>query len=185
MSALRTTAILIGLGALAAIAAGFATLNIIPYYATERTVGAIAARTGLQPNVLRHSGLRFAESDVVPRDNPDTLTSFAYYDLADGPLRFTGSIPQERVYWSVSLFAQNTDNYFVLNDRNAASLQPKVVIAARGSGYSPAADELLALSPSRKGVLIVRLTAPDRNDEAMVQALNAVLAKASLTPAAP
>lgn len=182
MSGFRNILPWIGGLLVAALIGHYVTLAALPHYGTAKTFANINKKGALVPNKLLSSGLRYHGTDVVPRDNPDTTTSFAKYDLSKGPVRFTGAIPTDGVYWSMSLYAYNTDNFFVLNDRDAKSRSPKVVIVRKGRPYTPAPDELVAHSPSTTGALIVRLIVPDRNDKPTVDALTAELRKATLEP---
>lgn len=183
MNRLLNAFALSGLLLAGATAGAATTLAYLPHYGTERMFTEMNKRTPLIANELRHSSLRYAPKDFVPRDNPDTVSSLAKYDLTEGPVRFVGAVPENRVYWSVSLFAHNTDNFFVLNDRDLKTLRPAIVIVRKGQDYAPQPGELVAVSPSVTGVLIVRLIVPDRNDGAIVAANAAFLKQATMGPA--
>jgi uncharacterized membrane protein len=158
-----------------------AAIWYLPRYATRRAVDAIYARRATWlVNALGHGGLRRAGTDTVIRDNPDTLTSFAVYDVSEGPMRFEAEIPSGGNYWSVSLFAWNTDNFFVLNDRQAGASQVAVVVGADGSRYSPRSGERFVASPSARGILLVRAVVTDRQDAAEVARLATSLRAARL-----
>jgi uncharacterized membrane protein len=162
----------------------FSSLFVIPYYAQDLVLERIdqmsMQRTGeaLSYNHLTTRPLRDAPDDVVPGDNPDTLTSFSMLDLSDGPVRFVGSIPDARVYWSLSLYADNTDNFFVLNDRAIEGSSPVVVIRTAGQDYRPRENEIEVVSPSPKAVLLVRLILRDRHDQEEVAGSLATLREA-------
>jgi uncharacterized membrane protein len=137
----------------------------LPRLVTSRVVNQIhETRPGMQVNVLGHAPLRYAETDVVVRDNPDTLTSFAVYDVSEHPLRIHCVIPNTDDYWSLSLFAWNTDNFFVVNDRSAPADIFNVIVVRPNSLYQELADEQVVVAPSERGVLIVRVVVPDRHD---------------------
>ena len=57
---------------------------------------------------------------AIVRPSPDLLYAGCAFDLADGPLRIQATVPRD-TYWSLSMFAANTDNFFVVNDRAAKS----------------------------------------------------------------
>ncbi len=137
----------------------------LPRMATRRVVDAIFER---QPswriNQLGHAPLRVAGSDVVVRDNPDTVTSFAVYDVSALPIRVHCVLPETDSYWSLSLFAWNTDNFFVVNDRNVDVPALDLVLVKSGSLYEALPDEKVVVSPSQRGILIVRMTVTDRDD---------------------
>ena len=181
--ALSCAAFLIG-----AAGAHFLRLHHIPYAESDRVVEQIMAITAgtsnpMRVNQLRHSGLRYAgPGDLVVRDNPDTLTSFAPYDLAAGDLCFTAPVPEQAIYWSVSVYARNTDNVFVLDDQAAAEDQVSVLVS-RAARRTQAPSLHTAVSPSTQGVIIVRLVVPNRHNDEQVRALSQSLEAASLNSA--
>jgi uncharacterized membrane protein len=158
-----------------------AAIWYLPRYATRRAVDAIYARRATWlVNELGHGDLRRAGTDTVIRDNPDTLTSFAVYDVSEGPVRFESEIPPGGGYWSLSLFAWNTDNFFVLNDRQAGAAPVAVVVGTDGSPYSPRPGERFVASPSVRGILLVRAIVTDRRDAEEVARLAASMRAARL-----
>lgn len=165
-----------------------ARLHHIPYAESDRVIEQIMAVTAgtsnpMQVNQLRHSGLRYAgPGDLVVRDNPDTLTSFAPYDLAAGDLCFTAPVPEQAIYWSVSVYARNTDNVFVLDNHATGDDQVSVLIS-RAARRTQAPARHTAVSPSTRGVIIVRLVVPDRHNDEQVRALSRSLEAARLDPA--
>ena len=76
-----------------------------------------------------------ADRDAVAR----SVYSSCVYDLSAGDLVISGALPPEGHYWSLSLYAHNTDNYFVLNDRELAVAQFSIVVRAQGSAAGRAA----------------------------------------------
>src|SRR5262245_26151974 len=58
-------------------------------------------------------------SRTIVRPSPDFAYSACAYDLAEGPL--TLRVGPWHAYWSLSLYAANSDNYFVIDDREARS----------------------------------------------------------------
>ena len=147
----------------------------VPIYMTEQTVQGIFKRRGTPLiNQIRYGDLRLAGTDTVARDNPDTLTSFAVYDVSEVPLRLSCTIPDNDNYWSLSLFAWNTDNFFIVSDRMAKSKEFELVIVNSGSTYQKKGDEELVISPTKKGILIVRMIVTDRDDLEEISRLSKV-----------
>jgi uncharacterized membrane protein len=70
-------------------------------------------------------------------------------------------------YWSVSFFAANSDNFFVLNDRQAKEKRVRVVLATDDA--SPAEGAQTVISPSRRGVVLFRTLVLDLADLPMLQ----------------
>ena len=69
------------------------------------------------PNTFHHGRAPTHKSRQIVMPSPDLVYSSCVYDLAAGDLVIAGELPPEGHYWSLSLYAHNTDNYFVLNDR--------------------------------------------------------------------
>jgi len=138
----------------------------LPNYITEQTVEDIFKRRGnRQVNQIRYGELRSAGTDTVVRDNPDTVTSFAVYDVSEKPILIQCVIPDKDNYWSLSLFAWNTDNFFVVNDRTAKSKAFEFVIVKAGSKYQKQGQEEIVISPTNKGILIIRMIVTNREDK--------------------
>lgn len=114
-------------------------------------------------NILGYRGLATAGRRALTT-NPDMVTAFGVYDASRGPVRVACVVPEWDSYWSVSLFAWDTENFFVVNDRTAKSRKFDLVITTRKSQYHGAENEEVAVSPSKKGVILVRVVVRDRDD---------------------
>lgn len=179
-----TLSALAAIAALAGGAAGYAAaLHVIPERATDALFEQFQSN-GRTFNTLSRASVRNARNNLVVRDNADTLTRSAMLDLRDGPLVFEAEVPADAVYWSVSLFAHNTDTFFVASDRSAGAGPYKVLIRRKDQSSAERVDAT-AISPSDVGFLIIRYTMPDRNNAADVEAMRAQIMKASLRPAGP
>jgi uncharacterized membrane protein len=89
----------------------------LPGFIMGRTMAG-AARLSGGVNRMYFSARPTAASRGVVRPSPDLLYAACVFDVSNGPVRVHGSgMPQ--TYWSVSLFDDDTDNFFVLNDRQA------------------------------------------------------------------
>jgi uncharacterized membrane protein len=62
--------------------------------------------------------------------SPDLLYSKCVYDVSAGPLRITTPVPDG--YWSMSVYAANTDLVAVVNDRELPERRLDVVLALPG-----------------------------------------------------
>jgi uncharacterized membrane protein len=111
-------------------------------------------------NQFVHGGtLTAKDRDRPKRGSPDLAYSAMAYDLSDGPLRVT--IPLTGQYMSVSLYAANMDNYFVLNDRQIQSGQFDFVLigpATPDAANPDSKSESLPTvrSPNAKGIALLR-----------------------------
>jgi uncharacterized membrane protein len=92
---------------------------------------------------------------VLP--SPDLLYALCPYDLSRAPLHITAA-PASGRYWSIALYADNTDNFFVLNDREATGAPVSLWLRAAGtpSGGLPAGSRVVT-APSPRGLLLMRV----------------------------
>ena len=175
-------AILAGVIALSAGAGWTTALYVIPTRATDIMWNQFRS-SGAVHNRLSKPLVRTAKTARVVADNPDTMTRSSIVDLSKGPVLFVAEVPAAAEYWSVSLFAHNTDTYFVANDQRTGPGPYRLLIRRQDQAIPSGvqADEV-AVSPSDLSFLIVRATMRDRNDKAGVEALRAVIQRESLTP---
>ncbi len=97
---------------------------------------------------------------VMP--SPDLLYASCAFDLGEGPVRvqFNAAYPR---YWSLALYAANSDTYLVRNDVDAGGRGIDLRIDEdRGSraATGPGAPESV-ISPTRRGFLLLRLLVDD------------------------
>lgn len=174
-----------GMIAVAVIASGlgwFGALYAIPYVATD-IMWRSFQKAGAKYNRLSPATVRTAKTAKVVADNPDTLTRSSIINLRDGPVLFEADVRTDDNYWSVSLFAHNTDTYFVANDRRTGPGPYRLLIKTRDQATPTglAVDDV-AVSPSTKSFLIIRAIMRDRNDSPAVEALRSTVMKARITP---
>lgn len=166
-----------------AVAGWVIMLDRIPILATDMLFDAMTA-AGARVNRLGPAVVRSARANKVPMANADILARSAMLDLTAGPLRFSGTPPGDKAaYWSVSVFAHNTDTLFVLNDRQVPPGQPVQVQLRLAHQPRPPAGVWDVVLPSPRGFLLVRPTMRNREDAAGVAALQAALADHRLAPA--
>ncbi|MFZ2029483.1 MAG: DUF1254 domain-containing protein [Vitreimonas sp.] len=96
-------------------------------------------------------------SRAIVRPSPDFAYSVCPYDLSNGPVRI--HVTPWSDYWSLSLYANNSDNYFVLDDREAQNGVDVLLIRA---GSAPPDHETATIvpSPSERGIALIRRLAP-------------------------
>jgi uncharacterized membrane protein len=81
-------------------------------------------------------------------------------------------VPETNNYWSVSFYASNTDNFYVVNDMTAKAKQFDLVLVKPDSKYQKVGDEEVITAPSNKGVILVRMIVNDRNNPEEMQRLS-------------
>lgn len=107
-----------------------------------------------------------AQSRNVVRPSPDLVYSIVCYNVSQDPIRFTAQVPTD-TYWSVSMFQENTDNYFVMNDRQVKSNPVEILLVKHGMKYTDPGKAQVVVSPTSRGILLVRhlLTGDDKFQE--------------------
>lgn len=122
-------------------------------------------------------------SRTIVRPSPDFAYSACAYDLSDGPIVITAT-PWD-AYWSLSLYADNSDNFFVIDDREARA-GAEITLIRRGR--TPPENALRVIeSPTTRGIALIRRLAPDLDSyNAAAQAArgDVCASLASLTPSA-
>lgn len=157
-------------------------LRLIPVIATDTLFDNFRAN-GLVENTLSPPRLRSTSRNVVPMDNADTLTRAAIINLADGPMIFE-AVPAARAdYWSISVFAHNTDTVFVENDEAIDSSKPFRLAVRKAGQHIDTSYDAEAVLPSDMGFLLVRATMADRTDTDYVNTLQDELRGHSLSAA--
>lgn len=104
-----------------------------------------------------------ASSRNVVMPSPDLLYSVCAFDVRQGPVRITAH-PQLQSYWSIALYAANSDNFFVVNDRQAANQPINLWLVSEGAnpgGLQPPAGAKVVVSPSSTGFLLMRVLTGD------------------------
>ncbi|APW43030.1 DUF1254 domain-containing protein [Rhodoferax saidenbachensis] len=100
-----------------------------------------------------------ASSRSVVMPSPDLLYSVCVFDVSSGPVRVTAA-PKLTSYWSIALYAANSDNFFVINDRQAANKPVDLWLVSEGgnaSQHDVPAGSTVVVSPSSKGFLLMRV----------------------------
>ncbi|HXC56092.1 MAG TPA: DUF1254 domain-containing protein [Rhizomicrobium sp.] len=166
MSALRRNWAWIAATLLLAAAVHVASVMLTPHVIMALTMRGIASRAGLL-NHMVHGRRPTAASRGVVRPSPDLLYSSCVYDLSGGPVRVHAS-GMPATYWSVSLFDADTDNFYVVNDRQAKTGGVDFLIVP------PSQDRPLpgnvVRSPSLRGLVLVRTLIDDERHVAAIDA---------------
>lgn len=107
-------------------------------------------------NVWHVSDRVTAASRQIVRPSPDFAYSACAFDLSDGPVAIR--VAPWRDYWSLSLYAANSDNFFVVDDREAHR-GADIVVVRRGRDHPEDATRVVE-SPSARGIALIRRLAP-------------------------
>ncbi len=126
----------------------------------------LAAKVGM--NQIHHAPLPDSEWRTVVMPSPDLLYSACAYDVSNRPVLITAELPDG--YWSVSAFAENTDNFFVQNDRTASNHRVRVVFSSQAHFQDPGGGTVVEV-PSKTGIILFRHLVLDRRDLPKAQAI--------------
>ena len=151
---------LIRIGATLILAALFHVLTVMAF--PTGVMFALSLRSkdmGLRANTFYHAPGITAGMRTVVRPSPDLLYSVCPYDVSEAPLRITAEVPH--TYWSLSCFASNTDNFFVINDRQVTSNPVEIVLVGPGRSYRKAGNAWVVVAPTARGAVLIRMLIPD------------------------
>ncbi len=98
---------------------------------------------------------------VMP--SPDLLYATCALDVTERPMRIRADL-RTPGYSSIALYASNADNYFVLNDQQAAGAPVDLVLIgpkAYASAPSIPAGARTVTAPSSRGLLLMRVLVAD------------------------
>lgn len=141
-----------------------AVLWSVPYVVSDRALGGIRKRAGA--NVLIHRSPNTADNCRIPMAIADAIVSICVFDVAKCPLKIRATVPHG-LYWSISCYARNTENFFVLNDVQAsdrAGDELTLVLQKAAHGYRPGNGEILIDAPSNTGIVLIRMVVSDPTD---------------------
>ena len=129
-----------------------------PHLIMWRTMTAIA-RSSHGYNTIAHARRPTAASHAIVRPSPDLLYSTCVFDLnaAGGALRVHAS-GMPRTYWSVSAFDDDTNNFFVENDRQAKGAVDFIITAP---GHFVDTTLPVVTAPSVRGLVLFRTLISD------------------------
>jgi uncharacterized membrane protein len=123
------------------------------------------------------------QSRGVVRPSPDLLYAACLFDVTDRPLILESDLPDD--YWSLSVFASNSDNVFAVNDRQVQGRHPRYLLArdAKPAGLPPDLAALPVIqAPSATGVVLFRNLVLNPN---AMDAAEAAQKSARCTPVSP
>jgi uncharacterized membrane protein len=116
--------------------------------------------TAAFPSRIIHSDVVTASSRLIVRPSPDLLYSLCRFDVSRRPLEVTAAVPD--TYFSIAAYASNTDNFYVINDREIDARRVTLVLVREGTPYAPRAGERVVPSPTDEGVVLFRTLITDR-----------------------
>jgi len=106
------------------------------------------------------------ESQTVVRSSPDLAYAICAFDLGDGPLLVSQSPDRTGHYRSLSLYADNTDNFATFSDRTHPD---GVTFVLTFGAERPTTALPIVRAPSIRGLILDRRVAPTAEAFAAVE----------------
>ncbi len=141
-------------------------IHLATIWAAPRLIMQIVMNGPHAQTLNMHNHAAFSEpitaaSRTVVMPSPDMLYSMCVFDLSNGPVQVSAN-PQLKSYWSIALYAANSDNFFVINDQQAGDVPVDLWLVAPDAtppakpGTVPAGSKVV-MSPSTQGFLLMRV----------------------------
>jgi uncharacterized membrane protein len=136
------------------LAAAFHWVTIVayPYVLTSTYYRVLTRLAGT--NVFLHLDQPTANNRAVGMLNPDLVYSAAAFDLSEGPVRVT--VPISGLYMSLSFYAANTDNFFVMNDLQVKDGRFDIVLVGSVAADPNIQGVHIVRSPTTTGIIALR-----------------------------
>lgn len=114
--------------------------------------------------------------------SPDTVYSFAPYDVSQGSVRIHCVIPEGIVYWSISFYDMTTHNFFVENNQTAQSNEFDLILASENVDCKSFTNKQVIISSTKKGMIFIRAVISDRNDKDELERITAAQKASFIEP---
>lgn len=135
----------------------YAVMILYPRIIMSSLMGRLEGSVG--KNALRHRPRPDSGSRHVVMPSPDLIYSSGVFDLSDGPLVITA--PTGKMYMSLSLYADNTDNFFVVNDLQVKNGKFEVGLLGPADPDMCIEGALTVRSPTKRGFILFRFFADE------------------------
>lgn len=138
--------------AVVAVATHAVALWLVPRVVMQRALNVVTA-----PGRVLKPPLADATARRIVLPSPDLLYATCPLDLSGRPLRVHARL-QAPAYASVALYAANSDNVYVVNDRQLAGAALDLWLVGPGGPAAPApAGSTLVRLPTSRGLLLMRV----------------------------
>lgn len=135
-----------------AVAAHALTLHFTPAVIMDRAMAALEER-GMALHAFTTPQRVTPQTQTVVRSSPDLYYALCRYDLGGSPARLSVTMGDWPDYQSLSFFDARTDNFATMRGTGRA-------IAVRLLPPGSAAQEGAIVSPTARGVILIRRLAP-------------------------
>lgn len=158
-----------------AIGVHFATVRYLPDFVMGRLNDKLTRQVPV--NTMQYPARPDASARAVVKPSPDLIYAICVYDVSAGPIRIMSPVPNS--YWSLSAFADNTDNYLAINDKQAGGDRVDLILALPGTKLDNPNMLPVIEAQSPTGVLLTRSLITSEED---LPALDALRQQAVCTP---
>jgi len=142
----------LGVAAVCAVAAHGLTLHFVPEVIMARAMDALAQR-GVALHRFTVPQRVTPQTQNIVRSSPDLYYALCRYDLSDPGARLEVEMGEWPDYQSLALFDARTDNFATLRGTGAP-------VSVRLLPPGSAAEDGAIVSPTAKGVILIRRLAP-------------------------
>lgn len=102
------------------------------------------------------------DQQTIVMPSPDLLYTLCVYDVSQKPLRIKVPTP-ENTYFSVAMYAANTDNFFVINDRQLERDGREILLVPKGIFYYGSGNYRVVEAPTPQGIILCRTLITDES----------------------
>lgn len=147
----------------AAVVSHFAFVQAVPLVLMNAAISRVG---GGQPNQWRLGARVTPASRAIVRPAPDFAYSSCAFDLSRGPVII--HVAPWDAYWSLSLYAANSDNFYVIDDREARDGATITLARQAPRDAGEEGQPTTVISPSVRGIALIRRLAPTADAYAAV-----------------
>jgi uncharacterized membrane protein len=151
---------------LVAVPAHFLFVLLYPYAIVYLLEAHIKGKVGV--NHLFHSPRPTSDSHEVVRPSPDLFYSIGTFDLGAGALQIKAAVPHN--YMSLSLYAANGDNFFVVNDQQLSNDVLNILLH-KDQTLSVESGAINVQAPCKQGIMLFRYFAGNAVEAGQVDRL--------------
>ncbi|MGO9138604.1 MAG: DUF1254 domain-containing protein [Syntrophales bacterium] len=102
------------------------------------------------------------DQQTIVMPSPDLLYTLCVYDVSQKPLRIEAPVPKD-TYFSIAMYAANTDNFFVINDRQLERNGREILLVHKGMSYHGSGNYKIVEAPTPQGIILCRTLITDEN----------------------
>lgn len=141
-----------------------ATILMWPGFVMSRLTSGIEELVGY--NAPNHAARPTSEHRTVVRPSPDLIYTICAFDVSKTALKISAPVPSD-TYFSLSMFDDKTNNFFVVNDTQLDKDTLDVVLVKSSDQVSGLGGAPIVIAPSDTGVVLFRtlISSEDRFEE--------------------